>query len=461
MGIPFGNINHTHFSTTTSSTANETVPAKEVIPDTYKSAYAREVWALNGEGVYLESADPERDGVNFPTSVTELHATDPQESRVVMLTDTLGVAAHLAAGDDLEVAAFTINGTTPSAGTMTDVNTDDTDSIALCRISDSVFATAYRDEGGSDYLCVRVGSVSGTTVTMLDELEITATAITEDELDITYEPTSGCLVVAYADGDDDLATIAIPYDSTDETDGLGTPGSVVEFDAAAPSDISVCPMQAGYFIAVYVDSGDSNKVHGRVASVSSAGAIGTPGTEKTIIDAAGTMLRARYAEPNAIVLGYIDASSDPAIVKCTTSTATGTTITAGTAVVLAAATATDFSMDLIDNTQGIAVWCDDAHSNDVGYAMRFSVASGSTTTITADATVDKFVDTSCKEGTLKVMDAACTKGGKVAVVYEDADSDLGLLVGQYYENAIIDIRSTAASATATFNVSPVNYRATT
>lgn len=453
-GIPLHALDMHEYTGTLSTTANETEPSKIVVTPRYKGAYNLDV-RLQGEGTYLEGGVELRDGLNFPTAVTELHATAPQEARVVRLTDDLYVAAHLKTNDDLEVSAISVTGTTPTAGAMTDVNTDDTDSIALCRISDTVFAAAYRDEGGDDYLCVRVGSVSGTTVTMLDELAITATAITEDELDITYEPTSGCLVVAYADSDDDLATIAIPYDSTDTTDGLGTPGSVVEFDAAAPSDVSICPISAGYFFVAYVDSGDSNKVHGRVASVSAAGAIGTPGTEKTIINAAGTMLRARYAENNAVVLGYIDASGDPAIVKCTTSGATGTTITAGTAVVLAAATATDFSMSLIDNTQGVAVWCDDAHGNDVGYAIRFSVAAGSTTTITADSTVDKFVDTSAKAGTLKIMDVACATTGKCVVIYNDADSDLACLVGQYYENQIVDVRSNAASAVFVARIFPL------
>lgn len=449
MSIKIDKIEHAYFTGTTSSTANETIPSKKLIPANYLTAYRNKIANLDGEGVYLESADPERDGVNFPTAVTEIHATTAQEARIVKLTDTLYVATHLKANDDYEAFAISIDGTTPTVGAVADINTDDTDSVALCRVDDTTFAVAYRDEGGSDYLCVRAGTVSGTTITMGTEKELTAAAITEDELDICYDPYRECVIVAYADGDDDLATIACPLSGTT----FGTVGTVVEFDAAAPADISICVMEDGYFMVAYVDSGDSNKVHGRVASVSAAGAIGTPGTEKTVINAAGTMLRLRHAQQNAVVLGYLDASADPAIIKCTT-TASGTTITAGTAVVLAAATGTDFSMDLIDNLQGIAVWCDDAHANDVGYAMRFSVASGSTTTITADAVVDKFVDTSAKLGTTKVMDVACGTDERCAVIYNDADNDLGCLVGQYYENRIIDIRSSAASATYTFDVIP-------
>ena len=64
MSIPFDKITHQHFSTTTSATANATVPAKELIPAAYKGSYRNVIANLNGEGTYLEGADPERDGIN-------------------------------------------------------------------------------------------------------------------------------------------------------------------------------------------------------------------------------------------------------------------------------------------------------------------------------------------------------------------------------------------------------------
>lgn len=438
--------------TTSSTVANETTPIKPVIDDlSYRNvANRRSIENLNGEGVYLESADPERDGINFPTAVTQISETTAQEAKIVWLTDTLYVVAVLIANTSLGVYAVSISGTTPTVGSIAAVNAVDTDSIDLCRLSSSKFAIAYRDEGGDNYLCARIGTVSGTTITMGTEKELTAAAITEDELSIC-EPRSGVLFVAYADGDDDLATIAATYSGTT----IATPGSVVEFDAAAPNWITACKEREGYVIVYYADGGDSNKVHARCASVSAAAAIGNPGTEDTVIDATGTFLKAVYSEPHKTVLGYIDANADPTIVACTTTGATGTTITAGTAVVLAAATATDFGFDLIDNTQGIAAWCDDAHGSDVGYAIRFSVASGSTTTITADAVVDKFVDASAKGGTYRKLDVACGTNEKCVVIYNYTGDDEGCVVGQYYENGIIDIRSTTTSAAYTFDLVPV------
>jgi hypothetical protein len=453
MSINFDKIEHYYVTGKTSATANETAPSKSIIPDEVKKSFRTHILAY-GEGVYLEGADAERDGINFPSAVVEISDTAPSSSKIVRLTDTLYVAAHLQADNALKTYAGTLSGTTMQWGDAATVNSVDTDSIDLCRVSDSIYAIAYRDEGGDDYLCVRAGSISARTITQGTEKELTATAIIEDELGITYDSGSGCIIVAYADGDDDLATIACPL----STITFGTPGAVVEFDAAAPSDVSICMMRPNYFFVVYADGGDANKMHGRVASVSAAGAIGTPGTEKTIINAAGTFMIAKQLEVNKVAIGYIDASADPSVVVCTTTGAAGTTITAGMAVAIAAATATDVGFDLIDNQQGIITWCDDAHSSDVGYATRFSVA---TTTVTADSTPDKFVDASAKGGTLPKMGCACSRAGKCVVIYNDADNDLASIAGMYYEDRIIDIRSTAASATYKALILPVHQYETT
>lgn len=444
-GIPYGKIKKAHFSTTTSATANSTVPAKEIIPSDFTGAYRNAILGLIGEGVYVEGADVERDGINFPTAVQEILATNPAAAKVVRLTDTLYVALTHVADAALGAYAITISGTTATVGTVAAVNAVDTDSIDICRLSDTHFATAYRDEGGADYLCARIGSVSGTTITMGTEKEMTAAAITEDSLAICT-PTDGVIAIAYADGDDDTAVIAAPYTGTT----VGTLGSVVEFDAAAPTDISCCRMQSGYIFVCYTDAGGS--LYGRVASVSTAGAIGTPGTEKAIVAFIPTYLNAVYVEENKVIIGYEDNANDVEAVACTTVSG-ATTITAGTATNFSGAiSATDVGLDMIDNTQGIIKWDDGTRGN----AVRFSISG---TTITADATIDWFTETATAGGGEKGI--ACATNGKCVIVYEDADNDLGVLVGQYYEDRIIDIRSTATSAAAQFDVAPVFEREAT
>lgn len=455
-GIPLHALDMHEYTGTLSTTADETEASKIVVSDRHARAYNLDV-RLQGEGAYLEGGVELRDGINFPTAAAALAATTLNEARLVRLTDTLYVAVYHAANNTLSAMAMTLSGTTLTAGSAAAVNTGDTDSIALCRINATTFGVAYNDEVGDDYLCFRTGTVSGTTVTMGTE-KATTIAPTEDEIALCYEPTSACLVAAYADASDGLSAVAVPVTSAGV---IGTVGTAVVLDASStPTETTIAPIQAGYCVGIYADAGeDSGKIHGIAFAVSSAGAISGAGTEKTVVDAAGTLCTARYVRENTVAIGYIDASADPAVIVITTSGATGTTITAGTAVVMAAATATDIGMDMIDADQGICCWCDDAHANDVGYAIRFTLSGTGYRTVTADATVDKFIDATAKGGTLKKMDIACASNGKCVIVFNDSGNDPAVVAGQYFENRIVDVRSNAASAVFVARLFPL-YKGT-
>ena len=449
MGIPFDKITHAHHAGTTSANTDTAAANKEIVLSSFKEAYRNAIGNMvsAGAAVYTETIDP-RDGIVFPTAVVEADSSNPAQVNICRLTDTLYVVMFLVADTSLEVAAVSIDGTTPTVGTAVHVNTDaaaDTDSANICAIgtAGTHFCCVYRDEEGDDYLCARIGSVSGTTITMGTEKELTAAATTENAA-TPYgicEPRAGVLGFAYADGDDDLATIAATYSGTT----IATPGSVVEFDAAAPDQISCCKMEEGYMFVAYADGGDSNKFHARVASVSAAAAIGTPGTEKTVVDLAATYINAKNVEQNKVIVAYEDNANDPEAVVCTTA-AGGTTITAGTAKNFLAGTVTDVGVDMIDNTQGIIKW--DNGTN--GDCVRFSISG---TTITADAKLDTFVETSSTGGGAGGI--SCSTTGKCVIAYEDADNDTGVLVGQYYENRVVDIRSATASINYEFDVIPV------
>jgi len=443
----FDGIEHEYFSTTTSAVATGPASDKPVISKAYASAYRNKIANLEGTAatVYLETLAP-RDGVNFPVAVVEANTTNPATCKVCRLTDTLFVGMEHVADLDLEVFLITVTGNTPSISTAVSVNAADTDSANIISIgtAGTHFACVYRDNGGDDYPCVRIGSVATGAIVMGTEKEMTATAGTENagEPYGICEPRAGVLAIAWADDADDLAVIAATYSGTT----VATPGTLVEFDAAAPNAISCCKMEEGYIFVTWSDAGASHNA--RVASVSAAAAIGTPGTEKVVVAAAHTSIDAKFSEQNKVVIGYVDANSDAAVIACTTAAA-GTTITAGTGVVIEAGTMTDLGIDMIDNTQGMLKY-DNGTS---GRVSRFSVAAGSTTTVTADAKIDNFVETAAAGGGAGGI--ACTPTGKCVIVYEDADNDVGVKVGQYYENRIIDIRSATASIVATFDVMPV------
>jgi len=235
---------------TTSATANATVPSKCVVPHDYEGARLHAI--PKGEGVYIEGADDERDGINFPTAAVALAATTMVAGNLVRLSDTTYVSIYQATNASLVAEAITISGTTVTQGTAVTVNSGDTDSIAICRLDDTHYCTAYNDEVGDDYLCFRTGSVSGVTITQGTE-KATAIAPTEDEISITFEPKSACVVAAYADASDGLSAVAVPWDSTDD---LGTVGTAVVLDESSnPTETTICPVQAGYCVAVYADAG--------------------------------------------------------------------------------------------------------------------------------------------------------------------------------------------------------------
>jgi len=80
---------------------------------------------------------------------------------------------------------------------------------------------------------------------------------------------------------------------------------------------------------------------------------------------------------------------------------------------------------------------------------------GSTTTITADSVVDKFLEASCKGGTLIQMGCACSTDGHCVVLYHDASADPAVIIGYYVEDRIIDVRSTTTSATYDLLLFPI------
>ena len=446
MGIPLDKITHRLTEDlTTSATADETVPAKAVLPQEYTGASY--VWVQPmGEDTYVEGGAYGRTGFNFPTAATEiLDSTTVAASTSVKLTDSLYVVGLVVANTSFTAYAVSVDGTTLTAGSAVQVNggtngttATDTDSVSMCRISDTVFAAVYRDEAGDDYICARCGTVSGTTITMGTEVVIySAGAATEDETACCY--VNGCLVAAFADTDDDLGVIATP---TSTAGVIGTPGSIDEVSGEAPSMVSIAPCGANKVFLAYADGADG-LLDGCVATVSAAGVVAA-GTPADLHAKAPTMTRVRQLATDKVAVGYIESttSNDPYVVVCTVST---TTITAGTPVAIAAATATDFDMDIVDDTLGYVAWCDDAHGSDVGYISAFSMSS---TTVTASSVIDKFVDSTAKLGTLPVMGLSAGNDDKVFISYAGTGADLYAIAGQYHsDNRIVDVRSGATSAT--------------
>jgi len=434
-------VTHRYATGTACLTADSPAASKNVIPREWEITTRVKVDSLNGENVYLEGGVTGRDGTNFPSAAVVILATDPTLLKCVRLTDTLYVAIHQTANDDLEAYAISINGTTPTVGAVADVNTDDTDSADICRLSDTHFAVCYRDEGGSDYLCARIGSVDGTTITMGTENTLVASAVVECETAIC-QPRDGVIYVAFQNATTNPSSIAAAYSGTT----IATAGTAVEIDTATntPTTISCCRIEHGIVFVCWSDGGAST--YARCATVSAAAAIGAYGTEKALNAIISTDLNARYVSEDKVIVGYIDAGDDPSAVVCTIAAGVVTTITIGAILEFLTGTATDMGIDMIDADHGLVKYDDGVY----GVVLGFSISS---VTITADSAFDYFVETTSAGGLKGGL--ACGSDSKCVIVYENSSTTASVIVGQYFENKIIDVRSDTVSAVYNFDLVPI------
>jgi len=443
MGIPFGKVEHEYFTGTTCATADTAAAVKKLIPTKYRGAYRNKIANLNGEGCYLESADPERDGINFPVAITAGPAVLPTYLAGCKLTDTLYVYAYAdnADGEDGKCFAVSTSGNTPAVGTAVEFEDGGITDPAITRLSDTTFAVAYYDVADSSYLKVVIGTVTG-TVPSFGAIKSTGVIGTATKGIGICEPRDGLVFIAFqVTSGTDGSTICIPFTGTT----FGTQTSEVEFDQTAPDYIACCSYDTGYVVVVYRDTGDVNKVHAWGASVSAAGVV-VFGTEKTLVDAAGTVIQVSSPETLNIVVSYIDASNDAALIATTINEASPVVVATGGSVItpFGAGTHTGVCHSMIDNTQGIIAGDDGTYMK----CIRFSKAL---LVLTADAVVD----TAIEGRYANVIAAACNVYGDICIAGRDASDVIQVVVGSYFENRIIDIRSTGTSKTYTFDCMPV------
>ena len=449
MGIPFDKITHMHLSGTTSAAANGTAAVKKLIPENYKSAYRNNIVGLKAIGSYVYGDDEERDGINFPVAITAGPAVNPAYLVGCKLTETLYVYAYDDGADGNDGNCFSVMvsaGNTCTVGAAVKFEDGGATDPAIVRLSDTTFAVAYIDTGDTFLKCV-IGTVDSTGVITYGTIKSTGVAATATAAAGGVgicEPRPGVLFIAFQNvvaGGNDGSTICIPYTGTNT---LGTQTSEVEFDQTAPVQIACCSYETGYAVVVYGDAGDSSYIHAWACTVSAAGVV-VFGTEKTLVSNAGTDIQVSSPQNLNIVISYIDSSSDASIVATTiTAAATPVVATAGTVVKpFSTGTHTGVRHSMIDATQGIVIGDDGTYL----IAIRFSKAAA---VLTADAVIDTAVEARCATET----ECVCNKAGHVNIAYADAANVIQVVDGMYFEDRIIDVRSSTASTAYSFDVVP-------
>ena len=438
---------------TCSATANDPAAVKKTIPSSMVGT-TKFVGVLNGETVYLEGgSDWDRKGWNFPNTETAVNAATTTSIRHVMLTNNLGVVIYIVA-TKLYAVAFTVgNGGALTFGTVVTVNDADTGIYpAICRISDSTYAIGYCDDGGDDYVCARMGSVSGTTITQGAEQEMTAAAITKDAGMGICQPRSGVIAIGYSNVNSYGAVVAATF----TTVTVGTVGTaVVATGTDAVTYCDIASHMTGYIGLVYADV-TTNYVTLNIGTVSAAAVVAFGGSEEALNAASATVIRISSPRTNSLVISWL-AGGDPYLIAGGVLAAALTTFVQGTAVSITT-TATDPCHACLSATEVVLAYCDDAHAGDYGHIRRYTIAWASTGagTLTADSVIDVFCEASVKSAGVGGVSLAATTDAEVIAVYEDIGNSnyLTASYGQFLTD-IIDIRSAFASATYSLWLSPV------
>lgn len=448
-GIPYSKIQQRRYSGTTSATANEQAAVKKVLPPEWKGA-TRIATIVNGEGVYIEGGNLGlgRSGINCPVAEVLAEAGAVTYSKLVNLSDNVWVAAYDDGGDSTKgkVVVITKSGTTLTVGTPVVFNNAVTTDIDLKKIDATTFVVAYCDDGGSDYLAARIGTVSGTVPTLGTEKEIVAAAVVKTAGVGIAVPSAGVVAATYQlAGDTKHYIVGCPYTGTT----FGTAGTPVEVAAAANTVITAESVASGRVVVAYaaVSTGYLNTA---VCTVSAAG-VCVAGTPEAHSAAATTSITVVKASENRGILSWID-TGDLHLFAFDIA-ATGTTLNEGADATLAG-THLATCPAMFDDKTGVIAYEDDAHAGKYGTLQPFTVvwaALGSGGTVTLSTVLDIFA-----QAQSAVVRCAANSANELVLFYKDADdSNATKALYAVKTTGIMDVRSTVASAAYYIDAFPV------
>lgn len=440
-GLPFNSLEAVLLHGTTAGTAGDALVVRPESP-----FHALPVAAhLEGKDVYIEDQYVLSEGFNFRAEEV-IEAGASTQLDIITLDDDTIVAAFSDGGDSNKlkcIAGTWIKATSSYIwGTATVANSVASNSVKLTRVDDDNFVISYRDDGGSDYLCAKVGAVSGTTITFGDETELTAAAI-NDVGGAACLVRTGIVAFGYvANADSKLYCLASTIDTDEST--VGTPGSAVEIEAGAVKELGMCSYNTGYVAFVFQDDGATNDPITWCGATVSAAKVVAKGTAASLAGTAAAATSCQVVSPttNVLVFSWID-STKPHVRAGTVST---TTLTAGTELELESDAHLTPHMCVLNDSKIAVVTEDDAHASDVG---NLYTVTRSGTTLTKSKT-NQF--TAAAVITPKIC---ATEADRVHIFFNDAgNSNKGTIIPGHWSNHIIDVRAGGASAEAKIWVVP-------
>jgi hypothetical protein len=427
-GIPFNKLEPVLYYGAAAPVANYPLLRKP------SSVFKKEelVLHLEGRGMYIEGTENIIKGYNFPVSEAELCATTSTLIKIVSLSDTLKVVVLFDATDLVAYALTLASSGVWTAGAVATVNSGATTDVSICKISATSFAVGYIDDVGSDYACVRIGTVSGTTITMGTEVEFTDAACSKGVGTAICMPRSTVLALTYVAASD---TFGYTKAATFSAAVIGTPGTAVVMKAATavkyPASTS---HDTGDISIAYQDDTAANDPLTVVCGTVSALGVVSMGTAVSFAGTAGaaTSISIDKVTTDVIAIGWLDNNAVHGVIA----TISGTVPTKGTEKELVTAASGIPELKVIDHNKIVVVY-KEATTN---YGAILSVARSSTNTLSVSRT-DYFALAS----SAAISVAPSTNRG-VTIAFADAgDSSKGKVIVGQWDECLIDVRSSNAS----------------
>jgi len=227
------------------------------------------------------------------------------EISVVVLDSTHFVVGYQDSGGDTygHAKIGTVSGSTITYGDEYTFNSAATIYIAAATLDSSHFVVSYRDDGGDDYGCARVGTVSGTSISYGSEATFNSAitiSTTVTALDSTH------FVVGYRDyGGDNYAHAKV---GTVSGSAIAYGGEYTFNPAVNTGGISVVALDTTHFVVSYRDYGGDTYGHAKLGTVS--GSTITYGSESTFNSADTVTYPTAALDATHFVVGYQDFGGD-------------------------------------------------------------------------------------------------------------------------------------------------------
>jgi len=396
----------------------------------------------DSEGCYIEDVNNPVEDYNYPVVETLASNAATTMEKITVLSPTSAVISFIVA-TKLYVRPVIINSITGALSwgeAATVVNDAATVSTDICKISATEFACSYIDDGGSDYLCVRGGTLdSDSAITLGDEKELVSAASDKAAGTGIVLANTATMAIAYSvnsDGKGYIAACSVTSATASAEITFGTPGTAVEFDAGDNTiEINICSHTVGDVAVVYQAGGDTDDpITMCCATVSTANVVSC-GDEVTMAGAAvvATGISCDAIGVDRVAFSWIDST----FLHVNMATIALTVPTKKTELQLTTTAALTSCIRSIDNNEVIIAYEDDANANDAGKVCRCSVSD----TTWTKRKVSQFTHASTQTPTVGVLN-----GNEILLHYQDVgNTNKGKIMwGKWHDN-VIDVRQETAA----------------